>query len=94
MPSGKVHVYCHMSRHGLGACGGGGWSLVMKTDGNKVSRDSHLSLCKNMILRVLKGVANVSFVSSRVVRYSWIFSVTFFSIQSPEIFFVKILGKF
>ena len=42
MPSGKVPVYCHMSRHGLGACGGGGWTLVMKTDGNKVSRDNQL----------------------------------------------------
>ena len=39
MPSGKVPVYCHMSEHGLGACGGGGWTLVIKTDGSKVSRD-------------------------------------------------------
>lgn len=36
MPSGKVSVYCHMTSHGLGACGGGGWTLVMKTDGTKV----------------------------------------------------------
>ena len=36
MPSGKVDVYCHMSTQGIGACGGGGWTLVMKTDGNKV----------------------------------------------------------
>ena len=43
MHSGKrVPVYCHMSRHGLGACGGGGWTLVMKTDGNKVSHDNQL----------------------------------------------------
>ena len=26
-----------MSNHGLGACGGGGWTLVMKIDGHKVS---------------------------------------------------------
>ena len=39
MPSGKVPVYCHMSQHGLGACGGGGWTLAIKTDGSKVSRD-------------------------------------------------------
>ena len=37
MPSGKVFVYYHMSSHGLGACGGGGWTLVMKIDGNKVT---------------------------------------------------------
>jgi len=35
MHSGKVPVYCHMTNHGLGACGGGGWTLVMKIDGNK-----------------------------------------------------------
>ena len=32
----KVPVYCHMTSSGLGACGGGGWTLVMKTDGAKV----------------------------------------------------------
>jgi len=26
-----------MTGDGLGACGGGGWTLVMKTDGTKVS---------------------------------------------------------
>ena len=36
MQSGKVLVYCHMTSVGLGACGGGGWTLVMKTDGHKV----------------------------------------------------------
>ncbi|KAL9965478.1 hypothetical protein ACROYT_G029282 [Oculina patagonica] len=30
---GKVPVYCHMAS--IGACGGGGWTLVMKTDGHK-----------------------------------------------------------
>jgi len=35
LPSGKIHAYCHMSNHGLGACGGGGWTLVMKIDGHK-----------------------------------------------------------
>ena len=34
--SAKIPVYCHMSRTGLGACGGGGWTLVMKIDGSKV----------------------------------------------------------
>ena len=32
----KIPVYCHMTGVGLGACGGGGWTLVMKTDGTKV----------------------------------------------------------
>lgn len=29
-------IYCHMNDTGLGACGGGGWTLVMKIDGNQV----------------------------------------------------------
>ena len=36
MDSAKVPVYCHMTSSGLGACGGGGWTLVMKIDGTKV----------------------------------------------------------
>ena len=36
MDSGKVPVYCHMTSSGLGACGGGGWTLVMKIDGTNV----------------------------------------------------------
>ncbi len=31
----ELHVYCHMTND-LGACGGGGWTMVMKMDGNKV----------------------------------------------------------
>ena len=34
--SAKIPVYCHMTKHGLDACGGGGWTLVMKIDGSKV----------------------------------------------------------
>ena len=34
--STKVPVYCHMTTDGLDACGGGGWTLVMKIDGSKV----------------------------------------------------------
>ncbi|KAL9953788.1 hypothetical protein ACROYT_G041253 [Oculina patagonica] len=37
MNSGKVPVFCHMTSHGLGACGGGGWTLVMKIDGAKAT---------------------------------------------------------
>ena len=33
----KIPVYCHMTGVDLGACGGGGWTLVMKTDGTKVT---------------------------------------------------------
>ena len=32
----KIPVYCHMTSVGLGACGGGGWTLDMTTDGTKV----------------------------------------------------------
>jgi len=32
--NGKIPVYCHMTSYGIGACGGGGWTLVMKTDGH------------------------------------------------------------
>ena len=31
-------VYCHMSNLSL-QCGGGGWTLVMKVDGNMVSEE-------------------------------------------------------
>ena len=34
--STKVPVYCHMTKHGLDKCGGGGWTLVMKINGSKV----------------------------------------------------------
>ena len=34
--SKKIPVYCHMTSAGSGACGGGGWTLVMKINGNKV----------------------------------------------------------
>jgi len=33
--SRKIPVYCHMSNYGIGACGGGGWTMVMKIDGQK-----------------------------------------------------------
>ena len=41
----ELDIYCHMTDD-LGACGGGGWTLVMKIDGRKV---------KNMILIVCNG---------------------------------------
>lgn len=36
MNTGKLPVYCNMDGAGLGDCGGGGWTLVMKIDGTKV----------------------------------------------------------
>ncbi|KAL9953471.1 hypothetical protein ACROYT_G040893 [Oculina patagonica] len=30
-----ILVYCHLNKNGLGACGVGGWTLVMKIDGTK-----------------------------------------------------------
>ena len=33
----KLPVYCNMDDAGLGDCGGGGWTLVMKINGAKVS---------------------------------------------------------
>ena len=64
MPSGKVPVYCHMASTKLEACGGGGWTLVMKIDGNKVSHDNRLSLCRKMyiILCTRKEAPNMSIV--------------------------------
>ena len=38
--SQKIPVYCHMGNFG---CGGGGWTLVMKTDGKKVSESARFS---------------------------------------------------
>ena len=35
--SKQIPVYCHMEAAELGACGGGGWTLVMKIDGKKVA---------------------------------------------------------
>ena len=68
MPSGKVPVYCHMSGHGLRACGGGGWTLVMKTDGNKVSHDNQLfadvsvGICTSdiILIRIFERIAKKS----------------------------------
>ena len=35
--SKRIPVYCHMEAAALAECGGGGWTLVMKTDGEKVA---------------------------------------------------------
>ena len=40
-------VYCHMTND-LGACGGGGWTLVMKMNGTKVFTDLCTLWCKGV----------------------------------------------
>ena len=35
--SKQIPVYCHMEAAELRACGGGGWTLVMKIDGKQVA---------------------------------------------------------
>ncbi|KAL9953706.1 hypothetical protein ACROYT_G041161 [Oculina patagonica] len=47
--SRKVPVFCHMTIHGLGACGGGGWTLVMKIDGAKATFRYDSQLWSNKI---------------------------------------------
>ncbi|KAL9953771.1 hypothetical protein ACROYT_G041234 [Oculina patagonica] len=47
--AGKVSVFCHMTIHGLGACGGGGWTLVMKIDGAKATFRYDSQLWSNKI---------------------------------------------
>ena len=43
--SEKIPVYCHMEgTTQLEACGGGGWTLVMKIDGKKVAEAKKTTL--------------------------------------------------
>ena len=63
MPNiGKIPVYCHMSNSGLGECGGGGWTLVMKIDGTEVTNE----LREGPLFLVLRFRLMVSF--------PWLFS--------------------
>ena len=47
MSNKKIYVYCHMTDD-LEGCRGGGWTLVMKIDGTKVSRLSSFLLVSQM----------------------------------------------
>ncbi|XP_078351861.1 putative skeletal organic matrix protein 5 [Oculina patagonica] len=47
MDSGKVPVFCLMTS--LGACGGGGWTLVMKIDGAKTTFRYDSNLWSNKV---------------------------------------------
>ena len=57
--SEKIPVYCHMERTTqLEACGGGGWTLVMKIDGKKVAaakKQLYLLFIKNILHMVMIG---------------------------------------
>ena len=46
---GVAHTYCHMDV--IPGCGGGGWTLVMKIDGNKVGRRISFSLFPSHFIR-------------------------------------------
>ena len=54
MDVGKIPVYCQMTSHGIGACGGGGWTLVMKIDGHKVKRDGDIKETQFNVFKFLK----------------------------------------
>ena len=40
-----IPVYCHMGNFG---CGGGGWTLAMKINGNKVQISTHNNVLHDM----------------------------------------------
>ncbi len=67
MDSGKVPVYCHMTSSGLGACGGGGWTLVMKTDGAKVFYFCKYNSCMAYITGIDYDHVEVATVISTVL---------------------------
>ena len=45
----EYHVYCHMTE--ISGCGSGGWTLVMKIDGNKVKIISNQSIFSEELRR-------------------------------------------
>jgi len=53
--SKKIPVYCHITSVGLGTCGGGGWTLVMKVDGSKRTFHYNSKLWSNKIEFNLAG---------------------------------------
>ena len=48
-----VNIYCHMTDD-LDSCGGGGWTMVMKMDGSKVSCFSSLLNLSQMFYLIAK----------------------------------------
>ena len=54
MDVGKIPVYCQMTSHGIGARGGGGWTLVMKIDGHKVKCDDDIRETQFNVFKFLK----------------------------------------
>ena len=69
-----------MTKHGLDACGGGGWTLVMKIDGSKVLKvQPALSVCHlnshyqlRSTYRVIVDLVSVGLitVSSMIYQFS------------------------
>jgi len=53
--SKKIPIYCHMTSAGIGACGGGGWTLVMKINGNKRTFHYNSNLWSNTAVFKLPG---------------------------------------
>ncbi|XP_078351809.1 putative skeletal organic matrix protein 5 isoform X2 [Oculina patagonica] len=69
--NGKIPVYCHMTSYGIGACGGGGWTLVMKTDGNKRTFhfDSHFWSDRN-VYNIAGGKTGFDLQETKLPSYS------------------------
>ena len=53
----ELDVYCHMTND-LGTCEGGGWTLVMKIDGDKVEVSLFISLGTADELNLFKTTPN------------------------------------
>ena len=61
--SEKIPVYCHMKRTAqLEACGGGGWTLVMKIDGKKVAAAK-----KQLYLLFIKNILHMFMIGSNSI---------------------------
>ena len=51
-------VYCHMSNLSV-KCGGGGWTLVMKLDGNKVKYVIYIKQEKLLLMQFRKNLTQL-----------------------------------
>ncbi|CAH3196111.1 unnamed protein product, partial [Porites evermanni] len=69
--SAKIPVYCHMTKHGLDACGGGGWTLVMKIDGTKTTFHYTSQLWSNKVdsVNLLGGKAGLDTHETKLPTY-------------------------
>lgn len=60
--SAELLVYCHMTND-LGICGNNGWTLVMKTNGNKVLHENTLQF---LIERIYNCYFQITALSPQV----------------------------